>query len=431
VGGGRDTSAAFLTDGYLFGQKRFDREGTDVFDTRIMARPVTVAYGAEAARIFYDGGRFGRERAMPTSVMHLLQDEGSVQALDGEPHRHRKSLFVELLMDDAAIADVQSIYRNEWAKATESWTSEVVLHDELQRILTRVALRWVGVDPGRVEVDRLAEDLCAMIEHAGSIGPPNWLARSRRRSAERWARDTILAERAEAKRLARTTPPDSLAQQTSTRVRRLATAVDERGEFLPAEVAAAELLNVLRPTVAVGRFIVFGAHALHRWPSWRRRLRSGSLPEADALNVSHEVRRCYPFFPVIGGSALREFEWRGRVFERGDWVLLDLYATNHDERIWTDPATFRPDRFRDWDGDAYTLVPQGGGDVSSGHRCPGERATVAIMQTALLELARLDYYVPEQDLGISLSRFPALPRSGFRLGLLPPTWARGRTRPPG
>lgn len=425
---GVDSSVALLSEGYLFGRNRFRRTGADLFETRLLLRPATVVYGADAARMFYDGGRFGRERAMPTSVMHLLQDEGSVQSLDGVAHRSRKSLFIELLSADDAIDAVRSIYRDEWAKAVSRWTSEIVLHDELVTILTRVGLRWVGIVPSDDTVERLSRELRAMIDDAGAVGPSNWLARARRRNAERWARDAVATERAAAERERSSARSSASRVPPPTALRRLATATGEDGRPLPLGVAAVELLNVLRPTVAVARFIVFGADALHRWPHWRRRLRAGGDPERDAELLTHEVRRCYPFFPVVGGTARRSFEWRGRSFREGDWVLLDLYATNHDERIWGDSTVFRPDRFREWDGDPFTLVPQGAGDAATGHRCPGERATVAIMVTGLLELAALDYYVPEQDLSIPLNHFPALPRSGFRLGLLPPARARA-TRP--
>jgi fatty-acid peroxygenase len=61
------------------------------------------------------------------------------------------------------------------------------------------------------------------------------------------------------------------------------------------------------------------------------------------------------------------------------------------------------------------LVPQGGGDPRTGHRCPGEKITIALLAALVVRLAELDYDVPEQDLGISLRRIPARPRSGFVL----------------
>ncbi|KQX06665.1 MULTISPECIES: cytochrome P450 [unclassified Leifsonia] len=398
---GLDHSLSFLADGYLFGSRRFARNGTDVFRARIMGRPVLIAYGADAARIFYEGDRFGRERAMPTSVVRLLQDEGSVQSLAGAEHRHRKSLFVRLLADDDAVSRVGDLAAEEWASASSAWTGPVRLQDELTVILTRVALRWVGLDPTSVDrdVQQLAGELSAMIENAGRFGPPNWAARARRNHTEQWARTVI--RRMRNGRLA--APGSILSQFADHR--------DADGQQLSVEVAAVELINVLRPVVAVARFVVFGVLALHQHPDWRRRV---AEDPQDAGHFVNEVRRYYPFFPVVGGRARQDFEWRGRTVETGDWMMLDLYATNHDERIWDEPSRFRPQRFESWNGDQNTLVPQGAGDVDTGHRCPGERATIAIMSALLMAIADDSAWtLPSQDLRISLRRFPALPESGL------------------
>src|SRR4051794_6325683 len=92
-----DSTLAFLGSGYRFGHDRFEREGGDLFRTHLLGRPVTFVRGLDAARFFYEGDRFTREGALPKSVLHSLQDEGSVQTLDGVEHRHRKELFAELL----------------------------------------------------------------------------------------------------------------------------------------------------------------------------------------------------------------------------------------------------------------------------------------------------------------------------------------------
>jgi fatty-acid peroxygenase len=57
------------------------------------------------------------------------------------------------------------------------------------------------------------------------------------------------------------------------------------------------------------------------------------------------------------------------------------------------------------------LIPQGGGDPRTSHRCPGEDVTLALLATLVIRLARLDFEVPEQDMTIFLRRIPALPRS--------------------
>ena len=63
--------------------------------------------------------------------------------------------------------------------------------------------------------------------------------------------------------------------------------LDDR--LLPTERAAVELLNLVRPIVAIGRFVAFQAVALHQHPGWRTRLRS-SEPQA-AEWFAQEVRR--------------------------------------------------------------------------------------------------------------------------------------------
>ncbi|MFJ1735249.1 hypothetical protein [Streptomyces sp. NPDC088254] len=61
------------------------------------------------------------------------------------------------------------------------------------------------------------------------------------------------------------------------------------------------------------------------------------------------------------------------------------------------------------------LIPQGGGEPRSGHRCPGERVVVGVLEALAVRLARLEHTVPEQDSMISLRRLPARPRSGVVL----------------
>src|SRR5690606_31064105 len=152
------------------------------------------------------------------------------------------------------------------------------------------------------------------------------------------------------------------------------------------------------------------ALALHLHPEYRERLQTGEDAEAEAF--VQEVRRLFPFFPFVGGKVMEPFDWRGHRFDEGDWVLLDLYGTNHDPRLWQDPDTFRPERFQARTPGSADLVPQGGGDHRTGHRCAGEWATIALMKSALRMLTReMDYAVPKQDLSVDLARVPARPAS--------------------
>jgi fatty-acid peroxygenase len=238
-----------------------------------------------------------------------------------------------------------------------------------------------------------------MIEGAGAVGPRNWRGLLRRSRTEDWARSIINNVRAGYMRV----PPG-----TATEI--IAMHRDADGRLLDTKVAAVELINVMRPTVAVARYVTFAALALHRYPECRQKLISGDKSYLEGF--VQEVRRFYPFFPAVGGRALVDFEWRGMRIEKGTWVLLDVYGTNHDERIWGDPWNFRPERFIDWKHSDFSLIPQGGGDVDFGHRCAGEWLTVQTMKTAVrLLVTAMEYEIPRQDLRINLYRMPAVPTS--------------------
>lgn len=183
------------------------------------------------------------------------------------------------------------------------------------------------------------------------------------------------------------------------------------GQWLAPEIAAVELINLLRPTIAIARFMTFAAMALHGHPQTRARL----IDDAHYREAFvQEVRRFYPFFPAVAGIARGPFTWRGFPFHAGDRFILDLYGTDHDARSWPEPEVFRPERFLDGHEDAFTLIPQGGGEFERNHRCAGEWLTIAVMKAMLLTLARdIAYEVPSQDLRLKLSRMPTLPESGF------------------
>ncbi|WP_245580108.1 cytochrome P450 [Arthrobacter castelli] len=393
----------FLRDGYAFISSRCDRLGTDAFRTRIAGRPVICMRGAEAARLFYDGNRFTRAGALPPNTVRLLQDRGSVQTLDGEAHRHRKAMFMSLMTVDSLDWLVE-IFEQTWHSYEGLWRQfgRIVLHHQIRKVLTKTACEWAGIPLQEPEVTERAREFSMMIDQAGSFGPANWYALLKRRGTEKWARSVVDGVRDGTVR-----PPEGSALATIADYR------DEDGGLLSADAATVELLNVLRPIVAVARFIVFAAVALEQHAGWKERFASGEQVNLEPF--AQEVRRYFPYFPAVGGTATEGFSFGGSRFEAGTWVLLDLYGTNHHSGIRENPETFSPERFHDWDNNPYTLVPQGAGIVDESHRCPGERITVELIKKATQLLSTTDFTVPAQDLTFSLDRIPAVPNSGFVL----------------
>ncbi|BCB90323.1 cytochrome P450 [Phytohabitans suffuscus] len=388
----------FFLEGYGWLPNRRRRTADVVVRTHLLGRRVTALSGPDAARFFYDQDNVHRHGAAPGPARDTLFGRGGLQGLDGVDHRLRKAMFMSMLTG-AGVGLLERHAAAAWAEAAATWAARdrVVLLDETARVLASAVAPWAGLRGD----DGLAADLVSMVDGFATAGPRHRRARRARVRREAWLVDEVTR--------ARTNTPAPAGSALAA----IAEHTGAAGEPLDARVAAVELLNVLRPTVAVCWYVTFAAHALHLWPEHRDRLRSGDPAYAEAF--AHEVRRFYPFAPFIAGRANHDLAWEGHRVPAGSLVLLDVYGQNHDPLLWPDPYGFAPGRFLERRPGPYELVAQGGGDPLTGHRCPGEAVTVALLRTLLPMLARLDYTVPDQDVSISLRRVPARPRSGMVL----------------
>jgi fatty-acid peroxygenase len=400
-----DNSLNLLAQGYAWLPDKRRAQHRRTVATRLMGMRAVGLEGPAGARFFYDESHVRRAGALPEPVAGTLFGKGAVHHLDEDPHRVRKAMFVALLMGDGAGPLVERTTAA-WDDAVTGWAQrrEIVLVEESAEVLTGAVCRWAGVPVTDDEVPSVARDLTALVDGFATGGPRHWRARRARGRREAW-----LARLVEDVRSGSASVPEGSAVSV------VASHRDAGGEQLEPRVAAVELINVIRPTVAISWFLAFSAHALIRWPEHRERLASGEPAFARAF--AHEVRRFYPFAPFVGGRAPREVEWEGERIPEGAMVLLDIFGQNHDPELWADPYVFSPERFLGRDIDAFELIPQGGGDPRTGHRCPGEELTVAVLSALAVRLARLRFDVPQQDLSISLRRIPARPASGVRLAV--------------
>jgi fatty-acid peroxygenase len=395
-----DESLSVLLEGYGWLPNRRRRNGGAPVQARLLGQRATGLHGPQDARFFYDEQHVRRHGAIPSPVLSTLFGHGAVHTLDGPAHRRRKQLFLSVVTPDS-VASLGKQVDAAWEQ--KNWTpgEPIVLFDEASRIITRAACHWAGLPLRENELPALAKDLIAMVDGFATAGPRHWRARAARRRQERWLATLIEEVRAGA--------VTASAEQAISIV---AGHRDADGPLSP-RVAAVELLNVIRPTVAVTWFVAFAAHALHRWPECAEPLRSGKAGYATAF--VQELRRFYPFAPFVGGRAASDLSWRDTDIPAGSLVLLDLYGQNHDEDLWPDPYSFDPARFLGRSPGEFELVPQGGGDAATNHRCPGEAITIGVLENLVSRLATIDYQVPAQDLRISLRRIPARPASGFVL----------------
>jgi fatty-acid peroxygenase len=404
-----DSTLSLLREGYEFIGNRCRDLRTDIFVTRLLGKRVVCLQGRHAAAVFYDEQRFQRAGAVPRRVVTSLFGKGGVQGLDGSTHRRRKELFLSL-MSQARLQNLLDLTEEEFRLAVANWQgqAEVVLFDEVSRLLTRAVCRWAGVPLPPQQVAARARDFTDMVDAFGGVGPRLWKGKLARARAEAWIRSVIRAIRS----------PGSHAEPLAA-AHVIAAHRDELGALLPEKIAAVELINLLRPTVAITWYVTFAALALREHPAVRERLTTE--PGAfEANGYAHrfiqEVRRFYPFTPFVGAKVKQAFEWNGHHFSEGQLALLDVYGSLRDPEVWTEPERFRPDRFQNWQGTAYDFIPQGGGPLL-GHRCAGEWITLQTLAVAVRYLTcHIDYeVVADQDLSLDLSRMPTAPNSGFVL----------------
>lgn len=378
---------------YLTLTRLRERAGSDA--VRLPVPNFYAVGGPGAAEVFYDPVRFDRQGVLPGPVKKTLFGANGVHGLDGLPHLSRKGIFLAVNTPET-VDRLLELTATAWHSALRH-RRQIVLFDEAARVLTAAACAWAGAPVPAAGVDELARSLVAMVDGFATLGPRHWRARLARRRTEVWAGKVI-----EDVRRGRLRPPPGSAA-----------AIVAADDSLDQATAAVELLNVLRPTVAVSWLVAYAAHALHTVPEWRRRLADGD--PADVENFADEVRRFYPFTPFLGARVRTGFSWAGVDFPMGALVLLDVYGIDHDSRLFPSPQVFDPDRYRRRPPGQFDLIPQGGGDRETGHRCPGEPVTRAIVQQAGLMLARSAYALPPQNLTVDLRRIPARPASGVIL----------------
>ncbi|MBZ4498576.1 MULTISPECIES: cytochrome P450 [Dermacoccus] len=412
-----DQTAAFLADGYLFQERLRKAEGRSPGDarplaTRLLGRPALIVRGKEGVDLFYDTSRMKRDGAMPLPVRGPLFGKGAVHGLDDEEHRHRKAMLMRITYDDAQVRRFMPILEDEMRKTLARWEQEPgTVYDGSVITYGRAALRWAGVPGSEEELDTWAQRLGQIVEGFGRKSPAHVEAWINRRRCDAWAADLVARTRR-----------GEITPEPGTALHEVANATNLDGSPLDEHTAGVELQNTTRPTIAVARFAAFAARALVEHPEYRERIAdevasSGTLLEnPTAVAFAQEVRRVSPFVPMLPAFARDSFEWGGQKIRRGQRVLIDILGTNNDPHEWDSPEEFRPERFTGVDAEKIqSFIPQGGGDVATGHRCPGEKIAVTALSVTVAGLCTPGVEIDPKGLDFKWTQLPTLPGSGARV----------------
>lgn len=392
----RDLAAGLLRSGYRAIPEACQRAGdVPVCPVKLLGKDALVVRGPASVRRFYDPDSIRRAGAVPAPLAALLFGRGAVHGLDGAEHAHRKAGFLDLLDDDASAALQDLVRRHLSAELRERRGETVRVFTLLAEVYGRAVLEWAGISVPHP--DRVGRRLAAIVDGFGISGPSYATAWAARLWANRWARGLVREAR-------------STSAPPATPLEIIAAWRDPQGDLLPVRVAAIELLNVLRPAVAVAFLGSYAVQAIDDQPQARR-----SLGDPERRHgFTQEVRRVFPFVPALAGIVREHGDWDGEPVEEGQRIVLDVRGTNLDPESWTEPQDFSAERFVDRDVDPFELVPQGGGDPAEGHRCPGEPATIAMISATVEVFAGAAWAVVES--GSNYPRIPTRERLRVRIG---------------
>ncbi|KAL0333435.1 UNVERIFIED_CONTAM: Iridoid oxidase [Sesamum angustifolium] len=112
--------------------------------------------------------------------------------------------------------------------------------------------------------------------------------------------------------------------------------------------------------------------------------RGRKLEESDLNNMPYlqatvkEILRLHPVFPMLlPRNSMQDTEFMGYVVPKNTQIFVNAWAIHRDPASWSDPLSFKPERFLgsdiDYKGQNFELLPFGSGrrtciGLALGHR---------------------------------------------------------------
>lgn len=151
-----------------------------------------------------------------------------------------------------------------------------------------------------------------------------------------------------------------------------------------------------------------------------RLLHESDLPNLPYLRcIINETMRLYPAAPLLAPHrSSAECSVGGFRIPAGTTLMVNVWAIQHDPKIWEDPTKFKPERFREMSEtagagakDGYCLMPFGSGRRS----CPGDGLAMKVIGLTLgsliqcFEWTRADKEMVDMTEGVSFTLQKAKP----------------------
>lgn len=392
--------------GYNFLMELREELDTPVVKVKFLTEEIIAVYGEEAARKFYDPIKFKREGAMPRPLLKPLFGEDAVQTLDGKEYNHRKKYFMDLMTPER-MEDYRKIVDQNLSEELAKKHGEFNLFDLANSVLFDSIAEWSGIkleDYDSEEVETLVKNQISMISNEISSPTNPVKGITDVNELEEWGMKLIKEAREN---------PDPEKEDRALYV--FANATDFEEELLPIQLAAIELLNIIRPTVRLSVWMTLMGHALFAKEDIYEELKADFDHLQDPF--IQEMRRYYPYLPALPAISIDNVEINGYHIPKDSWVILDLYGTNHDSRTIDHPEDFDIKRYIDQSKDLfyeeeYEMIAQTGGKQSEMYHRANESITFQSMRVFSDYLVnKHQFSVPEQDWTIPMNQFPTYPNS--------------------
>lgn len=358
--------------------------------------------GSKGTKLFYDNKLFIRNGAAPKRVEKTLFGENGVQSLDGKAHWNRKNMFMQL-MNKKSMNDISTLVYKHWRSYfnNKAINTPINMYEASKYVFFKVACEWIGVPIKKAELNKRVSQLSDLFESPAAIGLKHWKGRSSRKNTNGWIEKIVQDIRG-----------NNLRIDEEKALYKITWHRDINNKLLETKVVAVEILNLLRPMVAVSIWVANLGLGIHQFPQSAKELQNKDNKKIEMF--IQEVRRYYPFFPFAVARVYRDFEYNGFKLKKGTLTLLDLHGTNKDPDSWTNPDHFMPKRFENWEQTPFNFIPQGGGSYDFGHRCAGEFVTMEMLKSTMdILVNEITYNVPKQNFDINLNSIPAIPKDGF------------------
>ncbi|MEM9448751.1 MAG: cytochrome P450 [Cyanobacteria bacterium P01_E01_bin.6] len=415
-------SLNFLLDPQ-FADKRQARYGS-IFRTHLLGRPTVVMMGPEANRFILSShmDHFSWREGWPGTFRELLGESLFLQ--EGEQHRRNRKLLMPAFHGKAlesyfdTIVSISQHFLNQWEQmGTFTWFGE------MKKLTFEIASKLlIGSEPGEM-TERLSQWFTVLTNGLFMV-PLRWRWTPYGRALQ--ARDQLLAH-------IQNVVEDRMTQPTQDALGLLVQSEDENGDRLTMEELKVQALLMLfaghetTTSMLTSLVMVLAQHhqVLERARQEQQALASeGSLSLAQLKQMPYldqilkEVERMYP--PVGGGfrGVTKSFVFNGYRVPAGWMALYRIDAAHKDDRCYTNPQDFDPDRFSPGRAEHkrydFSLVGFGGGP----RVCLG--LAFAQLEMKIIAALLLRQYqwtlLPNQDL--SLNPVPTLqPKSGVKVHL--------------